>query len=510
MPFDRAQAILEEMALRQRERERTAEVVRAIKGELFDKQLAVLDDPSREIGTLCTRRAGKTSLWSRAGTITALERPRTLTRMWAINRLRCKQLLWSELEYLSARHKLGVKFNDTELTAKFPNGSEIRLLGADKQKEAEKKRGDKTAMEVVLEAQGFGPYLRSIVEDIATPCLADLNGVFYLEGTPGPICSGYWYEISGGNDGSSRWTSQNGWSMHRWSVLDNPHLPHMRQWLAEHKLKKRWADDNPTYLREWLGKWVNDLEILFYAFDPMRNTFDYGHGPGNVEPWGPGWQHVLGWDLGSRDDMALVAWGFHPSLPDLYEAYSWKKPGAGIDEVIGQIDQLEQRGFKFTEMVADTQGGGKMFVEETMRRYPKYAFNAAKKNDKPAHVRLFNDELRTGHIKVKRGSPYAQEICELPKDPDWLDEQKEGKAETPPYEDPRFANHCCDAGLYAWRSAIHYLHREPPEPILVNTPRWYSEREKEFIAKIEARLKRDAEKSWLDNYAGDGSPDWME
>ncbi len=200
--------VLQEVAARQQQRLAVADLVVAIRAELFDKQLAVLDDPDKQKAALCSRRAGKTSLWARAAVICALERPRGLIRIWAVNRLRAKQLVWDEIDRLCARHKIEIKANETELTIKFPNGAEIRLLGADKQKEAEKKRGDKTAMEIIIESQLFGPYLEVIVDDIAGPCLADLNGTFYLEGTPGPVCAGHWYSISGGNDTAKRWVSQ--------------------------------------------------------------------------------------------------------------------------------------------------------------------------------------------------------------------------------------------------------------------------------------------------------------
>ncbi len=512
---DRASMILTEVAQRAQQRLSVHSLVQAIRGELFDKQLAVLDDPDKQKAALCSRRAGKTSLWARVAVICALERPRCLIRIWAVNRLRAKQLVWDEIERLCARHKIEIKANETELTIKLPNGAEIRLLGADKQKEAEKKRGDKTAMEIIIESQLFGPYLESIVNDIAGPCLADLNGTFYLEGTPGPVCAGHWYSISGGNDTSSRWISQgrevqgthvgSGWSCHRWSALDNP-FPngkrHWHDWISNKKRQMRWADDNPTYRREWLGQWVNDFDALFYAFDPIRNTFI--HSAAGIQPWGTGWMHTLGWDLGFHDDMALVVWGFNPKYPELYEAFSWKKPGAGAEEVIEQIKGLEKRGFNLVKMVADTGGGGKMYVEEIQKRYP-YSFEAAQKPQKYQHVMMLNDELRTGFVKLQHGSPYALEMAELAKAPEPMDDDKEEKA---PKEDPHFANHCCDAGLYAFRGAMHYLHRDTPPAIGHQTPAWFAREEAQMIAKLEKKRNKDGD-TWLSRY-DEQQPDFLE
>jgi len=446
----------EELARREANLTRARSLTAAIRGELFGKQLKFIDDKSRNKAALCTRRAGKTSMWARYCTIECLEKPGSLIRIWAINRLRAKQLLWQEFIHVAARHRVPIKTHETELTIRFENGSEIRLLGADKDKEAQKKRGDKTRMEVVLEAQLFGPFLKSLVEDVAEPCLFDLQGTMCLEGTPGPVSTGYWFWITGDGDAPERgeWQSSGmdvptgaktetgedvkervgaGWSCHRWSVLDNPHLPHAAAELEKIRAKRAWTIDTPTYMREYRGLWVKDDGTLFYKFNESRNTYTLS----DVQPWGDGWKHVLGWDLGFRDDMALVAWGWHPSKRELYEAASWNLSGAKAEDVMAQIDRWEKMGFDFVAKVADTGGGGRMYVEDVMSRYSQ-VFEAAKKTEKSEHVRLMNDDFLSGRIKVQRGGSYAQELASLPKDPDW--DPYSGK---PQGEDPRFPNHLC-------------------------------------------------------------------
>jgi len=245
-------------------------------------------------------------------------------------------------------------------------------------------------------------------------------------------------------------------------MLDSPFLKDARTRLEAEKARKRWTDDNPTYVREYLGRWVDDTTALYYPFDVLRNTYE----PGSVIPYGPGWNHTLGWDLGSRDDMALVIWGWHPDYEDLYEVMSWKKPGAGSDEVMGVIDDFERRlKLSIIAYAADTGGGGKMYVDEVHRRFTR-RFTAAQKTQKYNHARLFGDDLRTGHIKLLRDSPYALEIAALLRDPDWSADDLEGDP-NPPTEDPRCANHCCDAGLYSWREAYHFYRpaKEAPPPV---------------------------------------------
>ncbi len=496
--------ILEEFELRRVQQAQGAAKVGLILDELFAQQQDFVADKSRNKGALCTRRAGKTEMWPRYALKVALENPRSLIRVWAINKQRAKELLWEPLRFLCARHEIKWVYpgtSETTQTIRLENGSEIRLLGADKDKEAQKKRGDKTILEIVLEAQNVGSFLRKLVEEVIEPCTMDLKGTICLEGTPGPICTGYWYAVSGQESILHKWESKGvnvkekdgansvigaGWSMHHWSVLDNPHLPHMRDDLRALKVKRNWADDNPTYIREWLGRWVNDLSALFYKFDPVRNV--YNPPP---QPWGPGWQHVLGWDLGGKDDMALVAWGWHPSSPKLYEAFSWKKPGALAIEVMAQISALEAKGFNFIKKVADTGGGGKMYVEDVMTRYSQ-VFEPAQKTNKYEHVRLMNDDLLTGFVQLQEGSEYAEEVVSLARDPDW---PPEDNPDAPPREDPRCANHCSDAGLYSYRAAYHFLHIEEKPKAKIGTKAWQADVEKSLE---DADLQEHAKEWWDD------------
>lgn len=132
----RDRLILEEFELRRLQMALGGQKVAAIMAELFNHQQALVKDPSRNKGALCPRRAGKTEVWPRYAVKVALEHPRSLTRIWAINRLRAKQLVWQNIKDVCERHQIKYIANETELTIKLENGSEIRLLGADKDKEA--------------------------------------------------------------------------------------------------------------------------------------------------------------------------------------------------------------------------------------------------------------------------------------------------------------------------------------------------------------------------------------
>jgi len=494
---------LEELARRKEAARAAEELIRGIRDELFQQQLAVIDDDSRNKATLCTRRAGKTSTWSRYAVIECLRKPRTIVRIWAQARLRAKQLCWEELLDVCRRHRIPVKSHETELSITFENGAKVYLVGADKDKEAQKQRGYKTSLEIVLECQSFGSFLEKLVEEVIEPSLFDLQGTVVLEGTPGPVCAGYWFWVTGDDHDLKRWVSVGrliqtpgeeaktlrgaNWSCHRWGLLDNPKLPNRATALQDlNALKKRrgWADDNPTWLREYKARWVTDNTALYYRFAHGRNT--YALTP-ETQPWDPPgtperlrkWSHVLGWDIGFNDSMALVVWAWNNYDETLYEAASWSENGnEGRVNVILKIKEFQQR-FNIVRMVADTQGGGKLHVEEIQAR-EGLVFEPAKKSDKYTHATLMNDDLLTGRIKCIEGSELAQNLASLPKDPDW--DPESGK---PPGEDPRFPNHVADAGLYSWRWAQAFLaETRPPDAPRPGTPEAAHDEEKRLLEEL--------------------------
>lgn len=442
--------------------------------ELFDKQRAFIDDPSREKAALCTRRAGKTTLTASYLLKAAME-SNALCLFLAITRLRAKQLIWKDVKRINAQYGLGGKENETELSLTLPNGGEVRLLGADKEKEADKKRGDKAALLVVDETQLFGNYLQAMVEDVFGPALMDVRGTLCLMGTPGVVCSGYWYESTRNETSASRAERRHGYSVHEWSVLDNPHFPHAE--IAEKKAKKGWADDNPTYLREYRGRWVSDAGALFYRYDEARNGFDGELPPGE-------WQFGLGWDLGHIDDMALVAWAWNDSSPNLYLWREWKKAGVLLRDVAEVVRKWESECGGFSFRVADTGGLGKQLVEEMIDR-EGIVFDAAKKKEKAAAVRTMNDDFLAGRILVKKGGLLAGELATLPKDPD--DETR---------EDPRFPNHLTDAALYSYRRAKHHLHEPDETAPEAGSPEAIA-RDEEFLEQqLEAEALKERDADW--------------
>lgn len=450
--------------------------------ELFGKQRAFIDDPSREKAALCTRRAGKTTLVSSYLLKVAIER-NALCIFIAITRQRAKELIWDELKRLNERYALGAEPNETELSLRFPQGGVVRLIGADKPKEVEKRRGDKPALVVVDEAQLFTSYLQTMVEDVFGPGLMDLRGTLCLMGTPGALRVGYWYETTRNEDDASRAFRRHGFSVHEWSVLDNPHMPHAADEIAALKLKKGWDDNHPTFVREWRGVWADDVTALFYEFDEARNTYE-------GEPLVRGQRYFgLGWDLGHDDDMALFAWTWSDGDPALYEWRSWKRPGVLLSDVAAVVRQWEEDCEVFGYRVADTGGLGKQLVEEMASR-EGIRFEPAEKREKAAAVKAMNDDFRVGRILIRRGGEYALELATLMKDPDNHGPNGE------PIEAAGLPNHLCDAALYSYRRAQHYLHEPSEEAPPVGSPEALARVEESLEESLEAEYQREQSQEW--------------
>jgi len=476
--------------------DRFALMARKIEKSCHPKQQAYVTDKSRRISLLCPRRSGKTKGIVRRLRRRSLQAPEGIARFWGITRVRAQELAWEEMKKLDAfvglREDVDVVYNEARLTARLlATGVEFRLAGADKPKEAEKKRGDSSIEEAVDESQLFSGFLKKLAEDVIEPGLADLLGGLTLGGTPGVTCHGYWFGVSGTKVPEDKRVQ--GFKPHRWNVKDNAFRPHLWEEFLAHKASKGWADDNPTWVREYLGEWADDLAALFYAFDPAKNLYQ----PGAVVPYGDGWQHSLGWDLGLRDAMAITVIGWRPDSRTAYEAFSWKKSGALMDEVVAVMRECDKR-FNIVAQCADTGGGGAAFVAEFSKRFG-ISFEAARKTDKAGHVELFNDDLRTSRLKLLSGSPWAEEIAQLPKDESWDVDEHDGK---PAPEDGRYPNHCCDAGLYAWRHAYSYLHEEEKAPVERDAVREFDELEQRIIASRERHIQQARN--------GDGYATWAE
>ena len=452
--------------------------------DLFGPQRAFVEDLSDRKGALCTRRAGKTF---GVGRYLALEgntgRPGDCLYL-APTRVDAKKLLWDGPDGLLAINReygLDMRPDNSELKMTTANGSRIFLGGADKEQDIEKHRGPAYKLGVIDEPASFRPHLEMLVRDVLEPATLDHMGTVALTGTPGRNLAGLFYDVTRNDSPGSRMERARGWSVHEWSVRDNPHLPGASDFIARQMERNGWTDASPAYLREYCGVWAREDSTLVYRFNPDKGY--YRDLPADLA-----WERILAIDLGYDDDTAFREILFSWDAPGVYLGRWYKRGGMLVDEIARVVKEWEGTGGGYLAKVADTGGLGKTVVAELNERHG-LDIKAAEKTSKVEYIQHFNADLASGRILVQEGDPIVSEWNALQWAPDAT-----GKGRF--IEDPRQDNHLSDATLYGWREALHYLYEAPEIAPLPGTTEAHRAEEKRIIEHLETKYAQSGEGEW--------------
>lgn len=442
------------------------EALVGLRRDSFAKQQAYINDKGRIVACRTGRRGGKTTAIERKMLRAALRAPNSFSAYIALTRRNAKLLLWPELLALDRRYKIGGKANIADLTLTLPNGHIILLGGADTAGEVDKYRQYRFTTAAIDEAGTFGPWIKNLVEDVIEPATIETKGQILICGTPGPVCEGYYYDITGNPETADRHVKQ-----HRWTMLDNVFIPDAEMELKRIIKARGWDANHPTLLREYYGEWVSDHTQLVYHFD--ADMLWDGVLPQCRFPW----EHTLSIDVGYHDPTAFALIAHNRENPDCWVRKCWKEYGLLPSQIATHIEGF-MREHNVTRIVADLSGGGASGqVEEWQQRFRIPLHMPPKKNMKQQHIALMNDDARAGKLHVN-GAECAdlvreyQTVC-------W-DEHR-----TKP--DPKYANDCTDAVEYGWASSLHYAAKEPPKPRGALPPEELYAREE---SEIEQRLHR--------------------
>lgn len=431
--------------------------------EHFPEQRAFIEDEGNMLVALCTRRAGKSFGAALRLIRAAYRHPGASCLFLALTRLSAKGILWDDvLKVINRKWKLGATFNESELMMRLPNGSRIYLLGADaNEDEREKLLGKKYAEVDIDESASYSIDFEHLVFGTLKPAVADYRGNVVLIGTPSNIKSGLFYELTQGQDPRTpgRWT-KNGWSGHRWSAFQNPHMA--KQWQAEIDelvANNPLITETPAFQQNYYGVWTIDDNALVYRYEEGRNDYV------NLPTFARGsWTFVLGVDLGFNDDSSFTVVGFHEFARVLYVVESSKEAGLDITDVAERVATLKRR---YPIVRTRIDGANKQAVAELNNRHGTEA-EAADKREKAEFIDLMNAEFIQGRVKLSAlCEPLKEEYKVLVWDERAL---KKGKR----IEHPGCSNHATDSTLYAWRDCWQYLSEmEPAAPPKLNTPEWY-------------------------------------
>jgi hypothetical protein len=436
-----------------------------IRKSCFPKQAGFVNDDTQYIAAIVPRGCGKTTAARARLLLRMFREPKANCVFVTISRTLAEQLLWLQLKETVEKLGLGGSFNETKLTYTMPNGSRLRLLGADDKKEVQKLRGQ-TFSEVVLDECAFFPpsLLQELIEQVIEPRLAS-TGRLVLIGTPSAEAAGPFYEVT--RPGSTLVAAEGGkWTVHSWLHEDGaPYIPYIAD---------SWSDEHAVWRREYRAEWARDFTERIYKYRPHTedgqpcNQWDPKRVAGYAElPKGLEWNYVFGMDMGHSDPFALqvVAFSFGDPSKTLYHVYEFQRrgmyartiaeqllgPGLSTDTPGGLIGAL---GWPVA-MVADTTHLGGALLDELSNVYGIHVEKAEQKNKHDA-IELTNGDLLDGRIKILKGSILEQQMMNLQwqVDPD-SGQLKERKGDR---------NDCADAFVYARRKAMHLFGEEAPKP----------------------------------------------
>jgi hypothetical protein len=441
---------------------KSKERVKALMSGLHEKQRAFVESTHKRKTACCGRRSGKTVGVGRMLLAAAEMHPKgdreeaPIVGYVAPTKNQAKRLMWGRLQTIAKKHGIPLVWNSTDLIATHANGSQIWMLGADNARDIERMRGFAFELIVIDEAQAIGMHLKYLVEEIIDPALEDYDGTLAMTGTPNAGCSGLFHDLTNSDEYA------HSWERHHWTVLDNSKFPRWsgsrrwremaRQHLEAKRRKWNWDEDNPSYLREWLGKWIKDFSKLMYKYSAELNGYD------GAPPKGFDWRYIIGVDLGYDDPFAIVVIAYTEELPDVYQVYEFRDSGLIPSEWAEKVEEVRQR-FRTDYIVVDSGGLGRSIIEEWRKRH-NIPCIAARKTEKFEFATLLNDDMQRGRIHVIDGGILANEMSALQLFDNTRRTSGGFAAQGRPMEDPQYMNHCCDAFLYSWREARHWLHKD--------------------------------------------------
>lgn len=468
--------------------------------DAFPQQRNFILDPEKLKAIFCTRRAAKSYTVGMYLVITALMFPNCNCLFIGLTRQSAKNIVWKDiLKVLNRKYNLNAKFNQSELSMTFPNGSVIRVTGIDAdEEEMNKLLGGKYRLACVDEASMYTVDMYNFIYGILQPAMTDPPETLDLEaeGEVGTICMtgtssnftrGLFYDITTG--------AEKGWSVHEWSAHDNPHVA--KQWkktLESIALNRPKYMETPKFKQWYLNMWVVDEDKLCYKFSIERNLCKEVPKQRDNSLW----TYVLGIDLGWEDDNAFVLTGYHLNDPHLYILKTFHQNKLTFDEVVEVV-----RGFYRDVELAPhkiiVDGANKQGVE-SMKARSGMPFEYADKTGKADFIEMMNSDMVQGLIKYLPGTEdlWKQQLALV-----WKTEGD--KIVLPKVENPKLPNHLCDAALYAWRNGFHYQTEPAKKVVPKYSKEWYEEQASGLWEREREAIERQSNNT---EWAGAG--EWAE
>lgn len=487
-----------------------AEIRERVLAECHPFQRPAVETLYRFIALLVGRGGGKTrTMLARALLkLTSIRDGRIV--YLALTRPHAEELMWEPLK--KAVEQLGVmddfEFSDAKLRARCKRtGATYRLIGMDDTGEVNKLRGQPFD-EVQPDECAF--YKSKLLDDLLRravgPRLGERKGCICLGSSPGHILSGPFYDYTRPGSPLHRTLAQlalpdppedqrepdyvtnaawDGYVSFAWTNKDVFDLPGagdragrddclypalVNLWLEALAVKKRerWSDQNPIWLREYMGKWAADDTDTVFRY---RAFTDEGESWNQWDPFGElqlegiqalraaiaklpkdvgDWRFEVSADTGTTDPFACNVFAFSPRDPErrIFHVMPFERtrmyPRQWAQLCIGEDLKAEKPGGIFGE-IGGWPDGAVMDADETtigeLANTYGIRFEKADRNpfSKKGAIELVNGDLVDGRIKVIKGSPLEKQLMELQWAEDIHGNVKENKAQ---------ANHSTDTLVY--------------------------------------------------------------
>lgn len=449
-----------------------------VQEDSFPEQRKFIDDPERLKALHCTRRAAKSYTAGLYLIETALKYPGCNCLFVALTRESAFEIIDKDiLQVINRKHNLGMELNKSSLVYTFPNGSIIKLIGIDAdEKQMDKQLGKKFRLACIDEGSIYTVNVRHFIYDILGPAMADEDGTICFFGTSSNITQGLFFDITN--------NKEQGWSIHRWSAHQNPHINWQRQ-LDEIAKNRPLYMQTPQFRQWYLNEWVVETDKLVYKVNLEKNLFKELPYHGSKA-----WTFNLGVDLGWEDDNAFILSGYHDNDPTLYIIKVFKKNHMYFDHddpelsVKAKIKEfMSDPEFPIWRVIID--GANKQGVE-SMNIRGDIPFEYADKMGKVDHIEMMNGELIQGQIKIHTSCmDLVNEMMSLV----WRTDGD--KIRYPKVEHPSLPNHLCDAALYSWYYGYSFLATPAKRALMPGSAEYIKEQEDLHKEAIREKIKRE-------------------
>jgi hypothetical protein len=447
-------------------------ILDSVYSDAFPEQRKFIDDPAKLKALHCTRRAAKSYTAGLYMVETCLKYPGSNCLFIGLTRQTALDIIDKDiLQVINRKHGLDISVNRSSLLYTFPNGSIIKVGGVDmSEDEMNKLLGRKYKLACIDEGSLYTVNMRHLIYDVLGPAMADEEGTTCFFGTSSNITQGLFFDITN--------KKEPGWSIHKWSAHQNPHINWQKQ-LDEIKTNRPLYMETPQFRQWYLNEWVIETDKLVYKFHPERNVFrDLPY------PQSKGWHYILSCDLGWEDDTAIVLSCYHDNDPTFYILKTYAQKHMTFDMVEAKLlEFLNDKRYPCNSVIID--GANKQGVE-TMTMRSNILFEYADKLGKADHIEILNGDLIQGKVKIHQDEhDLIDEMMALV----W--KTSGDKITYPKKEHPSLPNHRCDALLYGWFNGYHFLATPAKVVHKPGTQEYIKEQEDLHKEAIMDRIKRE-------------------